>query len=213
MKKKQAALIFASGILLGSMVTPAISSANSNVILASVEWVNSQLNPLKTKVNSLEAEVAALRQAVSNGGGAAVPALPSSVNVKSVIADVHSGALKQYRILKSFPAGSSLKVVQEHTNAEGKWYRVEISSGTFGWIQAGEVTTAAVAPFTTFSVKTTGAVRSGATADYRQVGTASAGQNLKYITAFKNNKNEVWYNIELANGTRGWIEAKHGEVK
>ncbi|KZZ85013.1 MULTISPECIES: GW dipeptide domain-containing protein [Bacillaceae] len=210
MKKMKIALIFGAGIIAGSIFTPlATSQASSNLVLASVEWVTSQLTPINNRVASLEREVQTLKQMNTN------PALPSKVYVKAVIADVHSGAMEHYRVLASIPVSQILNVSQEITSEDGKYYRVEYSTGNTGWIPASEVSTAPVAKPASFIVKTPGAVYSGASVTgYKKVGSVSEGQTLKYVNAFKNRSTkEVWINVQLSNGTKGWVKQQSGEVK
>jgi uncharacterized protein YgiM (DUF1202 family) len=204
--------VFLLGFVAGSFMPFKSISAQSNVILASVEWVTSQINPLKSRVDKLEAEVQALRQALADTN-LDIPTTPSKVYVKSMVATIHSGALTSYRIVSQKPIGTELKVIDQYDSKEGRWYRVEYSSGNYGWIQQGDISFSSVAKPTTVVVTKTTYLYSGASTTYRKVATLSAGQSYKFITAFRNNSGEIWYNIELKSGTRGWMQATYGEVK
>jgi uncharacterized protein YgiM (DUF1202 family) len=204
--------VFLLGFVAGSFMPFKSTSAQSNVILASVEWVTSQINPLKSRVDKLEAEVQALRQALADTN-LNIPTMPDKVYVKSMVATIHSGASTSYKIVSQKPIGTELKVIDQHDSTNGKWYRVEYASGKYGWIQLSDVSFSSVAKPTTVVVKkTTSLYRSASTSD-RKVATLTAGQSYKYITAFRNNSGEIWYNIELKSGTRGWMQATYGEVK
>lgn len=211
MKRSIKAIIFASIIVVGSILFPVLNgTAQSNVLLASVEWVNAQLNPLKSKVDKLEAtvasqatEIALLKKAVADGG----TLLPDYVFIKSVEAKVHSGALSSYRTVAITNIGQKYKVVDEH----GTWYRIEYSPGKYGWIEKSNISTKAVSMPTKVTIKKTTTVHSGALTSYRTVATLQSGQSVKFIQTFVSN-NETWLNIELSSGVRGWIKASSGEV-
>jgi uncharacterized protein YgiM (DUF1202 family) len=203
--------VFLLGFVAGSFMPFKSTSAQSNVILASVEWVTSQINPLKSRVDKLEAEVQALRQALADTN-LDIPTMPSKVYVKSMVATIHSGASTSYKIVSQKPIGTELKVIDQYEN-NGKWYRVEYAAGSYGWIQQGDISFSSVAKPTTVVVKQTTYLHSGASTSYRKVATLYAGQSYKYITAFRNSNGEIWYNIELNSGTRGWMQATYGEVK
>ncbi|MBS4195728.1 SH3 domain-containing protein [Lederbergia citri] len=219
MKKRQIYTIsftLAIGFLIGGIFSPSIySSAQSNVLIASVEWVTSQINPLKTKIDKLEstinsqaAEIALLKKSISEGGGLI---LPEYVYVKSNSASIYSGALTSYRKVANVAVGQRLKVLDEHTSTE-KWYRVEYSSGQFGWILASDISVDPVNTPKTVKINKTTTVYSGALTTYRKVATLQSGQSVKYISAINSN-NETWYNVELSSGLRGWIQASYGEVQ
>ncbi|MCD7034463.1 SH3 domain-containing protein [Metabacillus sp. GX 13764] len=215
MKKTTIALVFGAGLLVGGAAAPlASTSAASNVVLASVDWVNSQLNPQKDRITKLESDVASLRQALEDTS-TSIPTLPSQVYVKSLSADIHSGALYSYRVVSSGALSQSLKVTQQVTAADGKFYRVEYAPNQFGWIAAADVSYSAVAAPSSVIVKTSASVYSGAnTKDYKTVGTVTKGQQVKYLGTFKNSKtNEVWFNVQLSNGKAGWLQSQNGEVK
>jgi uncharacterized protein YgiM (DUF1202 family) len=214
MKKKSLfaiTFVFILGFLVGSYTPTKVGSAASNVVLASVEWVTNQMKPLQTRVTKLEGEVSALRQALEDGG--TVITLPSKVYVSSLSATVHKGASRDYAVVANFGKGKELPVKAEHVSTDGKWYRIEYVSGNYGWIYSGDVSTSPVAKPTSVLITTTTSVHSGATTNYRAVATLPKGTSVKYIGSYTNNKNELWLNVELSNGVRGWIQSIHGEVK
>ncbi|MGG3798935.1 SH3 domain-containing protein [Metabacillus fastidiosus] len=214
MKKKNLAIVssvFTAGILVGSLTPSTIGSAAGNVVLASVEWVTSQINPLKTKVDRLETEVKALRQALENGE--AVSPLPGQVYVNTASATVHRGASKSERVYATFTKGQTLKVIEEHLSSDGTWYRVEYAADKYGWIYSGDVSKTAVTAPTSFTAKSTATVHRSAVSSERVVATLKSGTTVKYISSFTNKQNELWYNVQLSNGVKGWVQAAHGEVK
>lgn len=127
--------VFLLGFMIGSFTPVKSGSAASNVVLASVEWVTNQINPLKTKVDRLEADVKELRQSLENGN-------PTSVTIKSTTT-VHRSADATERVVATLKTGTTVKYVDSFTNRKtGQlWYNVELSTGLRGWVQAsyGEV--------------------------------------------------------------------------
>ncbi|WP_064091866.1 SH3 domain-containing protein [Rossellomorea aquimaris] len=227
MKKKSLILIF--GLLIGLsglFFTPIGTSANSNVLLASVEWVTSQINPLNSKISSLEnkvqtqqSEIDTLKNQVAelSGSDPSTPpptsSLPSEVFVTKSSANVHSGATVEYKILATKPYGSSLKVVDDFVSGSGKWYRVELSATVKGWIYSGDVST--TKPSTTKQVFTFGDVylRTGASTGYQVVTLIPKGTTLTYIQTFKNSLGETWYNVKTSSGQVGWVYSGLAEVR
>ncbi|TQR21370.1 SH3 domain-containing protein [Psychrobacillus vulpis] len=234
MKKKFLATIGAVlGLsLLVSINIPTSTKADSNLLLASVEWVQAQLNPLQTKVTALEKQVAEqdaiikqLQKAVSEGGGVVTPptnpgptepgTTVSTVYTSTSNVKVHSGASRDYKVLATFGVNKALTVIDQHKSASGVWYRVEISSTVKGWVFSGDVTTTKPGNYVPTSVVTTQAanVRKGATTNYQSLELVAKGTTLKYLGSFKNANGETWYNVQTAKGTKGWVLSTLTEVK
>ncbi|WP_316570462.1 SH3 domain-containing protein [Neobacillus sp. YIM B06451] len=233
-KKLIAAGAIALGIGAGAViVTPIGMNASGNVVLASVDWVTSQLNPLNTKITGLQTktadleakiakqqqEIESLKAQIGNQTPTSPPPppegqLPSVVYAKSSV-DIRSGASTKYKILASKPAGSSLKVIGSVTVATGLWYRIEVTPSILGWVFSGDVSTTkpAVTAPTTVTVKSEANIRRGASTVYTIVATVKAGTNLKYLSTFTNSNGETWYNVETSAGVRGWMISTLGEVK
>ncbi|WP_053368283.1 SH3 domain-containing protein [Bacillus sp. FJAT-27245] len=230
-KKLIAAGAIALGIGTGAVIfTPMGMNAAGNVVLASVDWVTSQVNPLKTRLTTLETktadleakitkqqqEIESLRAQIGNQTPPPPPAegqLPSTVYAKGSV-NIRSGASTEYKILATKPAGSALKVVGSITVSTGLWYRVEVTSSTLGWVFSGDVSTtkpSATTP-TTVTVKSEANIRKGASTGYPIVATVKAGATLKYLNTFTNSKGETWYNVETSAGVRGWMISTLGEV-
>ncbi|ALC86367.1 hypothetical protein AM499_11395 [Bacillus sp. FJAT-22090] len=232
MKKKFLATI---GAVLGlslliSINIPTSTKADSNLLLASVEWVQAQLNPIQTKVTSLEKQVAEqkvlieqLQKAVAEGGGVVTPPttptvpgdLPSVVYTTTNSVKVHSGASRDYKVLATFGANKGLTVIDQHKSASGVWYRVEISAAVKGWVFSGDVSTTKPTDYIPTNVITKQAVnvRKGATTNYASIELVAKGTSLKYLGSFKNASGETWYNVQTAKGTKGWVLSTLTEVK
>lgn len=232
MKKKFLATI---GAVLGlslliSINIPTSTKADSNLLLASVEWVQAQLNPIQTKVTSLEKQVAEqkvlieqLQKAVAEGGGVVTPPttptvpgdLPSVVYTTTSSVKVHSGASRDYKVLATFGANKGLTVIDQHKSTSGVWYRVEISATVKGWVFSGDVSTTKPTDYIPTNVITKQAVnvRKGATTNYASIELVAKGTSLKYLGSFKNASGETWYNVQTAKGTKGWVLSTLTEVR
>lgn len=226
-KKIVVAGALALGIGAGAyMFTPKGMNAASNVVLASVDWVTSQINPMKTKIADLESKVASQQQEINNLkaqiskiGNPAIPPtngqLPLTVYTIKSSVTIHSGATRNYKVITTKPAGSALKVVDSFNASTGLWYRVEISSTVKGWVFSGDVSTSKPSATGPTQVITTGDVqlRRGATTSYPAIQLIKKGTTLKYISTFVNAKGETWYNVETSSGVKGWIFGGLGEVR
>jgi SH3-like domain-containing protein len=233
-KKVLAVAALSIGIGAGAILTtPTGMKASSNVVLASVDWVNSKINPissdlndLKVKVNSQQATISQLEKTINNqqnqidslkgsNESSSTPNtntntnLPSIVYVNNSSATIHRGASRTYTVVATKSKGSALKVIDSFNSSAGLWYRVSLSSTLKGWIYSGDIKN------TTKQVITTGDVnlRKGATTKYPVVILVKKNTTLKYIQSFKNSSGETWYNVETSSGQRGWIISSLGEVK
>lgn len=238
MKKK---ILLTIGAVLGlslllTITIPASTKANSNLLLASVEWVQAQLNPINTKVTALEKKVAEqdaiikqLQKAVAEGGDVVVtpptnpnPIVPDgSISFPTVVyttgsnVKVHSGATRNYKVLATFGANKGLTAIDQHKSTDGIWYRVEVSATVKGWVFSGDVTTTKPSNVVPTQVVTKEAVnvRKGATTNYQSIELVAKGTTLKYLDSFKNASGEIWYNVQTAKGTKGWVLSTLTEVK
>ena len=119
---------------------------------------------------------------------------------------IRSAASTSVTILTTVNKGQSFKVIGENTNG---WYNVELSNGTKGYISAQYVSF--TPPVTTPQTRTgysTGdnvRVRSAASTSATILTTVNKGQSFKVIGENTNG----WYNIELSNGTKGYISAQY----
>lgn len=217
--------------LIVSMFIPTSTKADSNLLLASVEWVQAQLNPLQTKVTALEKQLAEqdvmikqLQKAVAEGGNVNVTPptttnpstdLPKVVYTSASSVKVHSGASRDYKVLATFESDKALTVIDQFKAATGLWYRVEVSSTVKGWVFSGDVTTNKPTSYipTNVIAKQAVNVRKGATTNYQSLELVAKGSTLKYLGSFKNASGETWYNVQTAKGTKGWVLSTLTEVK
>ena len=104
--------------------TPQGIDAASNVVLASVDWVTSQLKPINSKITNLETQVANQQKEIDQlkvqihkknptpPPSNEVPVVtPNTVYVSKSATTIHSGATKNYKTIATRTKGSSLKVV------------------------------------------------------------------------------------------------------
>ncbi|MFC7373044.1 SH3 domain-containing protein [Fictibacillus iocasae] len=204
--------------LTASTLSPA-AKAESNVLLASVEWVNSLINPLQSKVTSLEAKVAqqqseinALRTAIQNGAQPPA-AVPSQVYVSPSTVKIHSGAATSYKVVSQKVKGDLLAVSGKYDASTGIWYLVKTSSTGTGWIFSGNVSTSQVAKPTSVVAKAKLTMRKGAASSYGVVAYIASGTTVKYVGSFSTSTGELWLNVQNASGQRGWILNANCEVK
>ena len=119
---------------------------------------------------------------------------------------IRSAASTSATILTTVNKGQSFKVIGESTNG---WYNVELSNGTKGYISAQYVSF--TPPVTTPQTRTgysTGdnvRIRSAASTSATILTTVNKGQSFKVIGENANG----WYNVELSNGTKGYISAQY----
>lgn len=119
---------------------------------------------------------------------------------------IRSAASTSATILTTVNKGQSFKVIGENTNG---WYNVELSNGTKGYISAQYVSF--TPPVTTPQTRTgysTGdnvRIRSAASTSATILTTVNKGQSFKVIRENTNG----WYNVELSNGTKGYISAQY----
>ncbi|WP_445613114.1 SH3 domain-containing protein [Geobacillus sp. YF-1] len=224
MKRKSKWAIVASlavGMTAGALLfTPSAMKASEEVVLASVDWVTSQLNPMKNDIANLKAQLNAQQQQIQQlqqqlASKPASPSLPSVIYVVKNNAAIRSGASTSYRVITYKQAGASLQVVGAHVTSQGLWYNIVLSSSSKGWIYSGDVSTSAVSSDSTKHVIALAAVniRKGATTSYPIIATVPKGTVMVYIQPFTDSKGEKWYNVQLSDGRRGWMAAEFGEVK
>ncbi|MDP4171210.1 MAG: SH3 domain-containing protein [Bacillota bacterium] len=246
---KRTKKIFVAGALVLGMAsgallfTPKGINASGNVVLASVDWVTSQLNPMNSKIADLEKKIASQQQDLSNLR-AQINTMAANAQVQgqgqqlqSVVyttktAAIRSGANVHYKIIATKTVGSSLKVIDSVTLSTGLWYRVELSSTLKGWIAATDISLVknssanANASDTKISVTSQASVtpkqviitksvtlRKGASDSYPANATIQAGKSVMYLQTFVNSKGETWLNVETPTHVRGWMLSGFGEVK
>lgn len=119
---------------------------------------------------------------------------------------IRSAASTSATILTTVNKGQSFKVIGESTNG---WYNVELSNSTKGYISAQYVSF--TPPVTTpqtrtgYSTRDNVRIHSAASTTATILTTVNKGQSFKVIGESKNG----WYNVELSNGTKGYISAQY----
>ena len=119
---------------------------------------------------------------------------------------IRSAASTSATILTTVNKGQSFKVIGESKNG---WYNVELGNGIKGYISAQYVSF--TPPVTTPQTRTgysTGdnvRIRSAASTSATILTTVNKGQSFKVIGESKNG----WYNVELGNGTKGYISSQY----
>jgi len=154
----------------------------------------------------LNAATTAVKASASNSGDSYVG---TTQKIGKNAANMRSGATTSYKVVKTVPAGTSLKIIGAFTNAQKEiWFNVEYS-GKKGWVTsdlfvlngtAGETAT-------TMKVINSSTVHKGATKNYSTVFTAKAGSTLVVHQEFTNAYNEKWVQVTYATGKKGWILA------
>jgi uncharacterized protein YgiM (DUF1202 family) len=104
-------------------------------------------------------------------------------------------------------------------NTEGNWIRIQLTNGVTGWVNVNylftlyntnnlPVSDAPVAPMVTPTATVVGAlalnVRTGASTDNAVITTIPLGTR---VVLLGRNYNSMWAQIQLADGTVGWVEA------
>jgi N-acetylmuramoyl-L-alanine amidase len=135
------------------------------------------------------------------------------VYVKNINSKIHSGALDTYKVVHSPKQNESLKVIDEFTNNQNqKWLRVELPNGVKGWIIETAVQDEPLHEDQMISdyvfVKENGIVaRKGALDKYGVVETFAKNEDLRVIDAFINDKDELWYRVQISDTDAGWIHS------
>lgn len=211
MKKKFLAVVLLLSIGFGfGIITTSGASANSNVVLASVEWVLSKITPVETKITQLEQRVAQLE----NGGKPAVQ--HSNVLVGKATA-VRKGASTSYAAFFTAPIGTDLIYNSTYKNSiTGQtWYIVKLSDGRLGAVLSTDVTlqSSAITTITKIVTHKASPIRRGASNSYEIIYNASSGQVFQYSSTYTNSvTGEKWYIVKAPNGKFGAILANTAQV-
>ncbi|QNG60240.1 hypothetical protein H4O14_01545 [Bacillus sp. PAMC26568] len=219
MKKKvlPITIALAVGFCIGSISTIK-TEANTNPILASVDWVLSKINPLEQRLTNLENQVKNLSD---GSGGNENPDEPirdqSSVTV-TASSPVKKGAADHYETIFTAPQNTVLVYYDTFTNSvtNEKWYLVRLSDSKVGAIKAAK-TQLSITPYQgTYSkvaIRQNTPIRKGADVSYPAFYTAGAGAVLTYQSTFTNSiTGQKWHIVKLNDGKAGAVLATHTEV-
>ncbi|MGP4078974.1 N-acetylmuramoyl-L-alanine amidase [Pseudalkalibacillus sp. R45] len=128
--------------------------------------------------------------------------------VSSEQAFVHRGAMTDYKTVATVVRNQQLDVIDQFTNSENQlWYRVQLSSGLAGWIQAIHLAEKPVLNEQMYVNVENANVRKGATTSYDVVATLPKGSAVKVVDTFTNSEKENWLRVEFASEEFGWIYA------
>lgn len=216
MKKKvlSAAMLLFVGYGVGTVSTYN-AKAESNYVVASVEWVLSKINPLEQKVNQLEQRVATLE----NGKTPTTP--PAVTDYKYVSVNkataVRKGASTSYDTFYTAPIGTVLSYNSTYENSitGEKWYIVKLADGRLGAIKASDTSLQKDAASSISKVVfiKSAAVKRGAADSYETIYTTKLNETLVYSSTFVNSiTGEKWYLVKIPNGKLGAVRANTAEV-
>ncbi len=151
--------------------------------------------------------------------GATLPAYAqapvASINTGSL--NVRTGPGMQYGSVATLPFGFGVNMVAR--NAGGNWILIELTNGVTGWVNVNylftqyptrslPVTEEAVEPTVTPTATVSGAlnlnVRIGPSTDNAVIAAIPLGTR---VVLLGRNYNSTWAQVQLPNGTTGWVEA------
>ncbi|UHA61556.1 SH3 domain-containing protein [Metabacillus litoralis] len=160
------------------------------------EWLNISVNSVKGWVK--KTSVSPLEEA------------PSSLYANKNLADVRKGASTSYPSVETLQYGQKVTVIDTYVSTQGEiWYRIDLGS-VQGWVYSEQLTKTPVVQLLQTNQFAT--VHSGATSSYKIVTTLEENVELTIIDSFTNNQQEVWYRIQLEDGTKGWVHSEFTEV-
>ncbi len=151
---------------------------------------------------------------------AALPTFAQGDPVASVntgMLNVRTGPGMQYGSIAALPFGFGVRMVGR--NVQGSWILVSLTNGVTGWVNQGylftqfpthslPVTESAVAPTVTPTATVSGAytgnIRVGASTENAVITTVPLGTT---VILLGRNYNSEWAQVQLSDGTVGWIEA------
>jgi tetrahydromethanopterin S-methyltransferase subunit B len=214
MKRKFIPIVVALGIGFGlGSITSVKTEANTNVVLASVEWVLAKITPLEQRVTDLENRLNNLQGTPT----AQNPIQDHSSVVTTTLAPIRKGASTSYGTHFTAPANTVLKYYSTYTNSTtgDKWYIVRLSNGKLGTVLASQAIVY-VNPITNFSkvlITKTTEVRKGASTSYQSFLTAQPNMTFQYHSTYTNSiTGEKWYIVRLSDGRLGAVLSSHTEV-
>ncbi|MGD6831729.1 SH3 domain-containing protein [Sutcliffiella halmapala] len=201
------------GTLVGSIFT-STSSASSNFVIASVEWVNAQLNPIKSKITELESKV--------GEGGPSTPQPGTSsgfTGLKIVVtntANIRSGlSTATPALISNSPAGTEFNYLQTHYDQNGnRWYEGKFVDGTTAYIVAthSKVDVPAASNYSQIVFTKDANIRSDKSFKGSVVTMLTKSSKATYLQTQTNNIGETWYQIRLSDGKTAWVIAHAAEV-
>jgi|SRR5690606_1471584 len=151
--------------------------------------------------------------------------LIGSINVKSASANsfpfigissqnnvnVHRGAIDSYKVSGILSKGEEVYVLSSFTNQKNEiWLQIK-NDYKSGWVKQNFIVPATFSPTTMIVTTNIGSnlnVRSGPSTSFSFVKSVSSGQQVVAIDRQLNEKNELWYKIQLDNQD-GWVSGDY----
>ncbi|WP_223701292.1 SH3 domain-containing protein [Sutcliffiella deserti] len=204
------------GTLVGSLFTTS-TSASSNFVIASVEWVNAQLNPIKDRITNLE------ENAGNSGSGQpeeSVKVISSGFTglkiVVSRTANIRSGlSTSTPAKINNSPSGTEFHYLQTHYDQNGNmWYEGTFLDGTTAYIVASHSTIElpSASSYSHVVLNKDANIRSDKSFNGSVVTQLKKSSVATYIQTQSNSRGETWYQIRLSDGTTAWVIQHAAEV-
>jgi N-acetylmuramoyl-L-alanine amidase len=135
------------------------------------------------------------------------PLMDEIFYVNASVVNVRSGASTSYRIIATLEKGTAVRAIDQFTNSSQElWYRIQLDENTYGWIPASLLTPEVVKMNKTKIIGTKGAyLRRGATFSYKITKYIPFQTKVTVISEFYNKEGQKWLNVQLNDGTRGWL--------
>ncbi|MBS4195727.1 SH3 domain-containing protein [Lederbergia citri] len=121
---------------------------------------------------------------------------------------IRRGALSSYEAVANIKMGEQLTIIDYFVNQQKElWYRVKLNNNILGWVLSAEIqeTAIPISDQVLYVNVETANLRSGATTSYKVVSTLTKNTAVKVIDQIINSNNELWYRVQVGDGTLGWI--------
>lgn len=134
----------------------------------------------------------------------------SSLYVKKNAAEMRKGASPDYLLIEHLEYGQKVTIIDQYVSNTGEiWYRIDLET-VQGWVHSSNLSTTPVAENRQTNQSAT--VHSGATEQYKIVATLKENVQITVVNQIKNAAGEVWYQIQLKDGVKGWIHSEMTET-
>lgn len=168
-------------------------------------WMNASIIETSIDINTLPI--------VDGSGGTVVVAGSSTASVTTGALNVRSGPGVGYSISSTVYLGQVVTLLAR--NSDSSWVKVQTVTGLQGWVSTAYIQTAitisSLPEIATPSLNAVGWIntgaanmRSGPSLEFTSIATVGLGTS---VTLIGRNSSGSWLNVQLANGTKGWINA------
>ncbi|EDL64366.1 hypothetical protein BSG1_08761 [Bacillus sp. SG-1] len=129
-----------------------------------------------------------------------------SLYISVDVANLRSAPSLDSLVVDQTSKGTHITAVREEKDSNGNtWYNA-LYNGQFIWAHESVVTDSTIKLNTTINIRTQrGIMRSGATYQYPVKRTISYSDRVTLLSEFINSSNEKWINVQLQDGTKGWV--------